>query len=232
MLPSLLSARRDNALMRLIAIHSPPFLKVPMETLPRKSSLLPPFPALVDAPTLPQLQPHCPIQSPSLTQYSSESTPTSEPPERRTTVMSSSYVSYRRERGDKHQQQMVDDLVRKYYKSRQPSPVLRDLLQGPVESDLLIKSLRRQVSLIKCRSPCFEDSQITVYDRALMVMSDYGNDPADVGALELYLTEFLGVVPIGSAADGKDIVAKHNELLKILPKGMIFYPSQPCLGFD
>ncbi|KAI9930323.1 hypothetical protein ASPWEDRAFT_182342 [Aspergillus wentii DTO 134E9] len=128
----------------------------------------------------------------------------------------SSSQTHRREKDC--QQRLVDELVRKYYKKTEPSPVLRDILQKSEDSSLLIQALRRQVSLVKCRSQAFEDSQITIYDRALLVLSKYGDDPEGLGALELYLTEFLGVVPIGAVSEGKDIVVKHIGLQSVLSK--------------
>ena len=129
-----------------------------------------------------------------------------------------------------HLERKVDDLVRKYTKIPEPRPVLRDVLHRPEQSSLLIDAVGRQVSLIRCRSQAFDDGQVTVYDRALLVLSKDGKDLVDTGALELYLTEFLGLVPICGAANVEDAVAKHVELQSGLnQRGSIFLLSSIIL---
>ncbi|KKK23211.1 hypothetical protein AOCH_001885 [Aspergillus ochraceoroseus] len=110
----------------------------------------------------------------------------------------------------------VDELVRQYQMVSYPSPVMQDILNNSMSYSLLVGALRRQVLLVKCRSQEFEANQVTIYDKALLILSKYGEEPMNVGALELYLTEFLGIVPIGAASDGKDMVSNHIELQKVL----------------
>ena len=129
-----------------------------------------------------------------------------------------------------HLERKVDDLVRKYIKIPEPRPVLRDVLHRPEQSSLLIDAVGRQVSLIRCRSQAFDDGQVTVYDRALLVLSKDGKDLVGTGALELYLTEFLGLVPICGASNVEDAVAKHVELQSGLnQRGSIFLLSSIIL---
>ncbi|PKY05480.1 hypothetical protein P168DRAFT_340888 [Aspergillus campestris IBT 28561] len=111
----------------------------------------------------------------------------------------------RRDHHHQHQDRNLDDLIRRYTQTTQPSPVLADILRSSRESSLLVSALRRQVSLIKCRSPDPRDNQVTVYDRALMELSRSGDDPRHLGALELYLTEYLGIVPIAPFQQGRDV---------------------------
>ncbi|EAW14430.1 uncharacterized protein ACLA_074670 [Aspergillus clavatus NRRL 1] len=115
-----------------------------------------------------------------------------------------------------NQQKKVDELVHKYHRIRFPSPTLRDILKSPHKSDLLVSAVRRQCSLVRCRSQDLEDNQVTIYDKALLTLSRSGEDPAELCALELYLTEFLGIVPIVSAVHSKDIAAKHLVLHSVL----------------
>ncbi|KAL4780643.1 major facilitator superfamily domain-containing protein [Aspergillus varians] len=122
---------------------------------------------------------------------------------------------HHRARGD-GPQKGVDDLVRRYRRANDPSPVMLEIVNDPESYSILVGALRRQISLAKCRSQEFEDCQITIYDRALLLLSDYGESATDPGALELYLTEFLGVVPIAPTANGRDIVSKHIELQHVL----------------
>lgn len=95
----------------------------------------------------------------------------------------------------------VDKLVHAYGKTKDPSASLRDVLRKPDQASLLINALGRQISLIKSRSLAFDDGQVTVYDRALLELSQDGRDLADNGALELFVTEYLG-----------GLVSAHNAL--------------------
>ncbi|KAL4909320.1 hypothetical protein BDW74DRAFT_174524 [Aspergillus multicolor] len=113
-------------------------------------------------------------------------------------------------------QARVDDLVRKYRKANGPSAVMLEVFNDADTYSLLVGALRRQVALSKCRSQEFEDCQVTIYDRALLILSNYGESATDPGALKLYLTEFLGIVPIASISDGLDIVSKHVEVQNVL----------------
>ncbi|PLB51087.1 hypothetical protein P170DRAFT_355635 [Aspergillus steynii IBT 23096] len=119
----------------------------------------------------------------------------------------------------KHFESKVDDLVRKYTKISEPGEALRHILQNEDESTLLIQAVRRQIALIRCRSQAPEDDQITMYDKALLVLTRHGKDPGDIGALELYVTEFLGIVPISPASQSKNILSQHVELQAILNRG-------------
>ncbi|GAB1193789.1 hypothetical protein APSETT444_003018 [Aspergillus pseudonomiae] len=128
----------------------------------------------------------------------------------------SPWKSRRERRADP--ERTVDELVQKYYRTNQPSTndILREILGSPEQASLLFSALRRQVSLIKCRSQSFEDGQITTYDRALLELSRNGENLTETGALELYLTEFLGIVPISPTSQSRAILAKQLELESVL----------------
>ncbi|KAE8350070.1 hypothetical protein BDV28DRAFT_151282 [Aspergillus coremiiformis] len=131
-----------------------------------------------------------------------------------------------------HQERKADDLARKYYKIDRPNTnaILNDILGDPEQSSLLFSALRRQVSLIRCRSQTFEDGQVTTYDRALLKLSRNGENLADTGVLELYLTEYLGIVPISPVSQSKNILAKHLELESVLRKA--FTPTSAMPEID
>ncbi|KAL5337725.1 hypothetical protein BJX70DRAFT_399360 [Aspergillus crustosus] len=112
----------------------------------------------------------------------------------------------------------VDELIRKYRRPSNPSPIMLDIYNDPVTYSILIAALRRQISLTKCRSQEFGDCQITIYDRALLDLSNFGESVTDPGALELYLAEFLGIAPIAPIADSKEAVLKHVELQNVLDR--------------
>lgn len=126
-----------------------------------------------------------------------------------------------------HPQPLVDALVRKYQQT-EPSPVLLELLHKPDQYALLVNGLYRQISLIKRRSQSFEDGQVTIYDRALLVLSTEGYYPIQTGVIELYLTEFLGLDPTYSAQDAKDAMVKHVELQNILDMSGGIHSSYSC----
>ncbi|KAL5048140.1 hypothetical protein BDW71DRAFT_205684 [Aspergillus fruticulosus] len=115
-------------------------------------------------------------------------------------------------------QKKVDDLVRRYRRPNNPSSVLLEILNDPDSYSIIVCALRRQTALSKCRSQEFEDCQVTIYDRALLILSNYGESATDPGALELYITEFLGVVPIAPVADGIEAVSRHIDLQNVLSK--------------
>lgn len=111
----------------------------------------------------------------------------------------------------------VDELVHAYGKTKDPSAPLRDVLRKPEQTSLLIYALGRQISLIKSRSLAFDDGQVTVYDRALLELSQDGRDLADNGALELFVTEYLGgLVSARNALEVRDVGAQ-DALTKSRP---------------
>ncbi|KAF4263466.1 hypothetical protein KXW98_003040 [Aspergillus fumigatus] len=115
-------------------------------------------------------------------------------------------------------QKKVDELVHKYFKIKCPSPALRDILRSTEKSDLLVSAVRLQVSLARCRSQNFNDGQITIYDKALLTLSKNGNEPAELSVLELYLTEYLGIVPIANTSYSLNVATKRLGLHQALAK--------------
>lgn len=147
------------------------------------------------------------------------------------TTMASSWIPIHDTRSSQEKDPKTDAIVRRYHKSSLTNPVLHEILKNPEESSLLLDAVRRQVSLIKCRSQDFEDGQVTIYDRALLILTNNGENMTDLGARELYLTEFLGIVPIGPVAPSKDIVARHVALQSKLTKGMMLGAYIPSLDW-
>ncbi|EAW19137.1 uncharacterized protein NFIA_090950 [Aspergillus fischeri NRRL 181] len=127
-------------------------------------------------------------------------------------------------------QKKVDELVHKYFKVKCPSPVLRDILRSTEKSDLLVSAVRLQVSLARCRSQDFNDGQVTIYDKALLTLSKNGDEPAELSVLELYLTEYLGIVPIANTSHSLNVATKrlglHRALTKA-PSSMFFNAESP-----
>ncbi|PKX99400.1 uncharacterized protein P174DRAFT_447900 [Aspergillus novofumigatus IBT 16806] len=115
-------------------------------------------------------------------------------------------------------QRKVDELVHKYFKIKCPSPVLRDILRSTEKSDLLVSAVRLQVSLARCRSQDFNDGQVTIYDKALLTLSKNGDEPAELSVLELYLTEYLGIVPIANTSHSLNVATNRLGLHRALTK--------------
>lgn len=123
-----------------------------------------------------------------------------------------------RVRGDGPQKR-VNELVRKYHRINNPSSVMLEIFNDPNSYSILVASIRRHLALVKCRSEDFQDCQVTIYDRALLILSNYGESATDSGVMELYLTEFLGIVPIAPILDGKRAVSTHVGLQNVLDRG-------------
>ena len=76
----------------------------------------------------------------------------------------------------------VEKLTSKYKSIDAAHP---ELLKKPEKFSNIWDVISRQLSLIKSRSQAFEDGEITVYDKALLVLSDNGNNAKNLGALNL-----------------------------------------------
>ncbi|GLB07324.1 hypothetical protein AtubIFM57258_002654 [Aspergillus tubingensis] len=109
-------------------------------------------------------------------------------------------------------QRKVDELVRKYDRITEPNAVLQAILQDPESMRSLVDAIQRQASLVRHRSRNVEDAEITVFDNALMVLSNGGHDTQDVGALELYLAEYLGVCTFSPIAHAKQALHDYDIL--------------------
>ncbi|RAK84101.1 hypothetical protein BO79DRAFT_276010 [Aspergillus costaricaensis CBS 115574] len=109
-------------------------------------------------------------------------------------------------------QRKVDELVRKYDRITEPNAVLQAILQDPESMRSLVDAIQRQASLVRHRSRNVEDAEITVFDNALMILSNGGHDTQDVGALELYLAEYLGVCTFSPIAHAKQALHDYDIL--------------------
>lgn len=110
------------------------------------------------------------------------------------------------------------DLVSKYKDIKEPRPVLREILGKPETYRLLWEIIVHQLALIKSRSQAFEDSHITVYDKALLMLSKNGSDISNAGALELYIEEFMGISQKKHAQAIDEILEKHIALKALFVK--------------
>ncbi|GKZ66102.1 hypothetical protein AnigIFM50267_010941 [Aspergillus niger] len=109
-------------------------------------------------------------------------------------------------------QRKVDELVRKYDCIIEPNAVLHAILQDPESLNSLVNAIQRQASLVRHRSQNPEDGEITVFDNALMILSGNGHDTQDIGALELYLAEYLGICTFSPIPHAKQGLHEYDML--------------------
>ncbi len=97
-----------------------------------------------------------------------------------------------------------------------------DLLKTTEHFRLLYEVFDHYLTLIKSRSQAFEDGHITVYDKALLHLSRNGNDLHNVGALELYLDEVVGVSRGQHVENLDKLLNKHVALKTLLLHSMLY----------
>ncbi|KAJ9293266.1 hypothetical protein DTO271G3_7989 [Paecilomyces variotii] len=117
-----------------------------------------------------------------------------------------------------HIENEVDEIVHDYGRISKPHPLLKEVLEKPDSYALLLEVIESQVSLIKSRSQAFEDGHITIYDKALLILTKNGKDIMDIGALELFLDEYVGIPAKGTAAKQQHVLDKHVALKSLLKK--------------
>ncbi|KAK2759182.1 hypothetical protein FQN54_003282 [Arachnomyces sp. PD_36] len=106
-------------------------------------------------------------------------------------------------------EEQVVELVNKYGDVNSLSTVLHEPLKKPEQISLFFEVLERHVSLIKSRSQAFEDGHVTVYDKALLALTQNGTDLHNMGALELYLDEVVGIGYGDSVEKMEKVLEKH-----------------------
>ena len=72
------------------------------------------------------------------------------------------------------------------------SPGIAAYLANPDHKTLFLEIFSRNIQLLKSRSQSFEDGHITVYDKALLMLTRNGNDLESPAAIHFYCEEFLG----------------------------------------
>ncbi|KAK2877223.1 hypothetical protein FQN49_001322 [Arthroderma sp. PD_2] len=86
----------------------------------------------------------------------------------------------------------VDALVHQYQSIKTPTTVLH-LSKTPGYPELFNYVFKHHIYLIRSRSQAFEDAHITVYDKALLILTNNGNRLSHFGAIELFKDEVLGI---------------------------------------
>lgn len=107
----------------------------------------------------------------------------------------------------------VEHVVEKYANVTSMHPSLEAFGKRPEYFRLFTKVFNHHVCLVKARPQELELGYITVYDKALMRLTDRGQDMFNKGAVSLFLEEILGVSKKDRVED-LEIVLKGNVALR------------------
>ncbi|KAN0079066.1 hypothetical protein V8E54_005579 [Elaphomyces granulatus] len=129
-----------------------------------------------------------------------------------------------------HPEKQVERLASKYKRIGATHPMLQEILKKPEKFSSIWDVINRQLSLIKSRSQAFEDGEITVYDKALLVLSDNGNNVKNHGALNLYLEEFIGIAQDSEFQKMNDAFNWHVALKGFFVKVSQYNEETPSFG--
>ncbi|WEW57405.1 hypothetical protein PRK78_002872 [Emydomyces testavorans] len=89
-------------------------------------------------------------------------------------------------------------IITKYMAIDSMRPDVAEIAKSPEYLDLFRDVLENHVSMIKKRPQNFEDGKITLYDKALLILTSNGKNLHNLGAIELFLDEILGVRNVGN----------------------------------
>lgn len=85
----------------------------------------------------------------------------------------------------------VQEMVTKYSKIKTLHPVVSQICQSPRNQDVLRKSLQHDLSLIRGRSSRLDDHEISIAQKAYMLLMRRPEDR--LGGIELYVQEIIGL---------------------------------------
>lgn len=109
-------------------------------------------------------------------------------------------------------------LVAKYKAIKEPGQALREIRQKTSVRGLLHDLIRHQVKVILGRPESIEDGFVTVYDRALVIITQSGRVVNTIAAEELYIAAFVGVDPHMPGGMVDEVIEKHIALKSLLIK--------------
>lgn len=138
---------------------------------------------------------------------------------------SSKTPSSSRQCGSPTPEEQVIELVEKYREVNSLSPILHGPLKKPDQISLFFQVLERHLSLIKSRSQAFEDGHVTVYDKALLSLTQNGSDLHNMGALELYLDEVVGIGRGDSVEQMGKVLERHIQVNVFLSQGRLIHST-------
>lgn len=110
----------------------------------------------------------------------------------------------------------VAALISRYAAVDTMRPDVSELAKSPKYLALFRDVLENHISMIKTRSQTISDGKITVYDKALLVLTTNGKNPLNLGAMELFLDEFLGVRRVAEITGFEKVLQKNIGLRSML----------------
>ena len=110
-------------------------------------------------------------------------------------------------------------LVAKATAVTQLSPAMIALSRKPEIMRLFLEVFSRQVQLLKSRSQAFEDAHVTVFDKALLTLTQNGNELESPAAIEYFCEEFLGIDTSGDAEAARKVLEDSVVLQAVLAQG-------------
>ncbi|PGH10853.1 hypothetical protein AJ79_05213 [Helicocarpus griseus UAMH5409] len=120
-------------------------------------------------------------------------------------------------------------LADKYTKLDTVKPILSEFLKDTSLFNLLTIVFEHHLSMIKSRSQKLEDGEITIYDKALLKLTSNGTETYNLGALELFIDEVMGVKDNECAT--MDEMVAHYAHLKEMMKVHAFSPKRDIHAF-
>ncbi|ODH21109.1 hypothetical protein ACO22_05704 [Paracoccidioides brasiliensis] len=106
-------------------------------------------------------------------------------------------------------------LVKNYKGIDSVKPVLKEFLKKSDFFCLLYDVFEHHLSLAKTRSQALGDGQITVYDKALLELTNNGTETYNLGAFELFLDEVMGMKSV-ETVDLEALVIKNVAVKSLL----------------
>ncbi|KAK2812956.1 hypothetical protein FQN50_000977 [Emmonsiellopsis sp. PD_5] len=107
----------------------------------------------------------------------------------------------------------VTSLVQAYQKKTSLSPTVSEFLKDPGLFRLLYEVFEHHLAVIKSRPLAIQDGQVTLYDRALLILTRRGDgEMYNFGALQLFLDEVMGMRGV-KGVDLERVIVK-NVLIK------------------
>ena len=103
----------------------------------------------------------------------------------------------------------VEQLVRNAQKVEHISADIDEIVFN--NTGAFFSGFLRRVELIKSRSQAFQDCHITVYDKALLILTRNGNKLNHPPAISFYCEEFLGI-PTRASSSYKESILNSSML--------------------
>ncbi|PGH11737.1 hypothetical protein AJ80_06998 [Polytolypa hystricis UAMH7299] len=135
----------------------------------------------------------------------------------------------------------VTAVVLRYSAIKELNPVITQFVRSHGPFHLLYEVFEHYLTLVQSRSQAFEDGHITVYDKALLVLTSNGSDLYNKGAITLYFDEIVGITLGSGVGDLENIAQKHLVLKELLMKAQganggtqckSLFQSQPQVSSD